>query len=175
MARTVDRDWAMQVVVGGLVAGITFAAFEMIISALLSGAQGFWMPLRMIAAILLGSRALEPSYPLASAVPVGLLIHIMLSVGFALMFFAVVQPRSTIWSSSGLLVSSSIFGCILWIVNFYVIALALDLTWFPDSTNPLVQFLAHTFFYGCVLGVALNRSAIIADLLGPAEGPPSRV
>ena len=175
MLPTVDRDWVMHAVAGGLVAGVTLAAFEMTIGALLSGDQGLWMPARMIAAILLGSHVLEPSYPLTSVVPRALLIHMMLSVIFALIFNAVVQPRSTTRSSYGLLVSSSAFGCMLWIVNFYVIAPTLALTWFPDGTNPLVQFLAHTFFYGSVLGVVLNRCAIVAELPGEFEGPPRRI
>jgi hypothetical protein len=31
-------------------------------------------------------------------------------------------------------------------------------TWFPENTNAVVQFVAHTFFYGTVLGFVLNRS-----------------
>jgi hypothetical protein len=30
-------------------------------------------------------------------------------------------------------------------------------TWFPENTNAVVQFVAHTFFYGTVLGYVLNR------------------
>ncbi|MGH2382721.1 MAG: hypothetical protein ACRDG7_16090 [Candidatus Limnocylindria bacterium] len=32
-------------------------------------------------------------------------------------------------------------------------------TWFPEGTNALVQFIAHTFFYGTVLGIYLNSAA----------------
>ncbi|MDQ3937167.1 MAG: hypothetical protein M3253_00635, partial [Chloroflexota bacterium] len=51
---------------------------------------------------------------------------------------------------------ASIAGFALWIVNFYVIAPLAGWQWFPNETDPLVQFVAHTFFYGSVLGLYLD-------------------
>lgn len=175
MVRREDRDGAVHTIVAGLVAGASFATFEMITNGLLLGPEGFWMPLRMIGAIVLGSPALRSSYSLASAALVGVAIHAMLSMVFAMIFIAVVQPPSTTRSSSLRLVSSSIFGCVLWVVNFYVIAPVFNVSWFGNMMPPVIPFLAHTFFYGCVLGVVLNRLAVVGELFGQVEGPPRRV
>jgi hypothetical protein len=42
------------------------------------------------------------------------------------------------------------YGLLLWLFNFYVIA-PIAFPWFRDA-NPLVQFIAHTFLFGAVLG-----------------------
>jgi hypothetical protein len=54
---------------------------------------------------------------------------------------------------------ASAAGFALWIVNFYVIAPIAGWNWFPDGTDPLVQFVAHTFFFGSALGIYLDRFA----------------
>jgi len=64
--------------IGGVVAGITFALFEMIASALLMGLPAFFMPLRSISGIVLGMQALDPSFSLVTAAIVGMLTHMML-------------------------------------------------------------------------------------------------
>jgi hypothetical protein len=46
--------WVKQGAIGGIIAGIVFALFEMIAAALMMGADAFVMPLRMIGAIALG-------------------------------------------------------------------------------------------------------------------------
>jgi hypothetical protein len=40
-------------------------------------------------------------------------------------------------------------------VNFYIVA---AWTWFPERSDPVVQFLAHAFFFGCLLGWMLGRT-----------------
>jgi hypothetical protein len=45
-------------------------------------------------------------------------------------------------------------GFALWIVNFYVIA-PFAFPWYAMA-NPVVQFLAHTFFFGTALGLLLT-------------------
>jgi hypothetical protein len=62
-------------------------------------------------------------------------------------------------SATILIVWTSLAGFGLWLVNFYVIAPIGGWTWFPEGTNAVVQFVAHTFFYGTVLGVYLNATA----------------
>jgi hypothetical protein len=48
-------------------------------------------------------------------------------------------------------------GFALWIVNFYVIA-PFAFPWFAMA-NPVVQFLAHAFFFGTVLGLLMTPRA----------------
>ena len=47
--------------------------------------------------------------------------------------------------------TATLFGLLLWIVNFYAIS-PVAFPWF-GMANPIVQFLAHTFFYGATLGL----------------------
>ena len=49
------------------------------------------------------------------------------------------------------------FGTVLWLVNFYLIAPVAGWTWFPERTDPVVQFLAHAFFFGCTAGWMLGH------------------
>lgn len=45
------------------------------------------------------------------------------------------------------------WGTALWLANFYVAAPLFGWTWFPDMTDPLVQFVAHAGFFGVPLGL----------------------
>ena len=143
-----EVPWALtQGVIGGIVAGIVFAAFEMIASAAMMGPEAFFMPLRMIGAMVLGPVALEPTYNLVGAGLAGLIVHIVLAViygaVFALIFGGLRSPAVDIAVGAA-------YGLALWLINFYVIAPVM-FPWFTEA-NPIIQFIAHTFFFGAVLG-----------------------
>lgn len=151
--------WAKQGAIGGVIAGIVFAMFEMIMAAVLDGADAFFMPLRMIGAIVLGMKALDPGYSLLTAGVVGLMLHMMLSIVFGIIFAALVAYIPRLADSSPiLLVAASVYGFALWIVNFYAIARAAHWSWFPDKTNVAVQVIAHTVMFGTALGLSLERA-----------------
>ena len=143
-----ELPWATRVgAIGGVVAGLVFAAFEMLASAVTMGADAFFMPLRMIAAIGLGPSALEPSYSLFSAGLAGVLIHVALAIVYGVIFAVITGGlRSGVTE----ILLGTAFGFALWLLNFYVIAPA-AFPWFLSS-SPIVQFIAHTFFFGSVLG-----------------------
>jgi hypothetical protein len=144
-----EVPWALaQGAIGGVVAGIVFAAFEMIVSAAMMGAEASFMPLRMIGAILLGSAALDPGYSLLAAGAAGLLVHVVLAVIYGAVFALVLGGVRSAWIDVGI---GAAYGLALWLLNFYVIA-PVAFPWFLDA-NPVVQFLAHTFFFGGVLGL----------------------
>ena len=150
--------WAKQGMVGGIVAGLVFAMFEMVMAALMNGANAFFMPLRMIGAMVLGSEALDPGYSLVTAGLTGAGVHMVMSAVFGMVFGLMVSMVPAIARSTGaLVVTASVFGLLLWLVDFYVIAPAAGWDWFPNGTNEIVQFLAHTFFFGTVLGLYLDR------------------
>lgn len=144
--------------VGGIIAGIVFAMFEMVMAAILNGTGAFFMPLRMIGAIVLGEDALMSSYSLAGASITGVIVHMVMSMVFG-MIFALIAGRVAAMARSGgaLIAAASVYGLLLWIVNFYLIAPVAGWDWFPDRTEEWVQFLAHTFMFGSVLGLYLER------------------
>lgn len=146
-----ELPWALrQGAIAGIIAGIVFAVYEMVVSAAMAGAGAFFMPLRMIGAIALGPAALEASYPLLAAGLAGVIVHMLLSVIYGAVFAVVAGGLRKM----GVLVALAMaFGFALWVVNFYLIA-PMAFPWFTE-TNPLVQFIGHTFFFGGVLGYAL--------------------
>ncbi|MBI2261146.1 MAG: hypothetical protein HYU62_05720 [Caulobacterales bacterium] len=149
-----EVPWAIrQGVVAGVAAGVVFAAFEMVMSAIMMGLPAFWMPLRMIGAIALGPPALESGYSLVAAGVAGLAVHVALAAIYGAVFAAV---AGGLRSGPTMIGAASAYGFALWLLNFYVIAPA-AFPWFGDA-NPMVQFIAHTVFFGSVLGFALWRS-----------------
>ena len=126
----------------GIVAGIIFAMFEMIVAALMG--MGFFAPLRMISAIVLGEGALDPSYSLGAAIVVGLIVHMMLSAVYGVIFGLVVSGWALLRQRIWVVVVATVYGLLLWLVNFYIIA-PVAFPWF-GMADPLVQFIAHTFF-----------------------------
>jgi uncharacterized membrane protein YagU involved in acid resistance len=155
MARVLTTFSGGRIVAAGVLAGVVFALFEMVASALLMGPAAFFMPLRMIGAIVLGPQALDPTYSLAAAAVAGVLVHMVLSIAFAFAFAAVASPLST---TSALVAGGIGFGVALWLINFYLIAPLAGWTWFPERANPVVQFLAHAFFFGAPVGWYLSRA-----------------
>src|SRR5262245_48296771 len=128
MATFIDRVELRDVVPAGITAGVIFAAFETIATALVSGPAAATMPIRMIGAMVLGPRALEPNYSLALAGITGLVVHLLLSIVFA-GIFAVIVARiadatlgELLTSTGQLALAGTIFGMALWLVNFHVIA-----------------------------------------------------
>ncbi len=151
--------WAKHGIVGGIIAGAIFALFEMVMAVAQMGGEAFFMPLRMIGGIALGEGALDPTTPLLVAGGAGIVVHMILSAVFGAMVAitaaAIPQLRA---STVNLVVFASLAGLALWIVNFYLVAPIAGWRWFPDGTNALVQFVAHTFVFGSVLGLYLDRA-----------------
>ena len=144
--------------VAGVIAGLAFAAFEMAMAAILDGMEMTFMPLRMIGGIGLGTQAMDPATSLLVAGGAGLVIHMALAIAYGIGAVVVLSRIPALSSSTPrVLLSTSAAGFLLWIVNFYALAPVFGWTWFPNDTNPIVQIVAHTVFFGTVLGVALDR------------------
>lgn len=154
------EGWVRHGIIGGVGAGVVFAMFEMVMAAILNGASAFFTPLRMIAGIVIGQQALQPSYSLPTVIVVGLVLHMMLSALFGLGFAGILRyVPAFAGSPTTLVVSASVLGIGLWLANFYLIANIAGWAWFPDKSNPIVQFFAHTLFFGTVLALYLNAAA----------------
>ena len=154
-ARPATRRWVVAGLVGSIIAGIVFAMFEMIVAAIMG--DGFFAPLMMIGAIVLGQGALpmpEPTIGLSTIVPVGIVVHMVLSMIYGAVFGAVASAVDFLRDNRWVLIGvATVFGFALWIFNFYVVA-PIAFPWFAMA-NPVVQFFAHTFFFGTVLGFVL--------------------
>ena len=151
--------WIRYGILGGVIAGVVFAMFEMIVAALMIGGEAFFMPLRMIGGIVLGPSALDPATSLLASGAAGLGLHMALSMAYGVATAAALSivPRLSS-TTTATVVAASVAGFALWIVNFYLFAPPFGWTWFPNDTNPVVQFVAHTFAFGTVLGLVLDRT-----------------
>lgn len=154
-ARSGTGSWAIAGLVAGLIAGVVFLVFEMVVAGIMTPSA--FGPPRMIGAIAVGEGALppEPTIGLATVLPVALVVHFILSGIYGVMFGAVSGAVSVLRDNRGtLILAATAFGLALWIFNFYVISPVL-FPWF-GMANPIVQFLAHTFFFGTALGLVLG-------------------
>lgn len=150
--------------VGGAIAGVVFAMFEMMAAALLNGPDAFFMPLRMIGGIGLGMSAMDPSTSLLTAGAAGLVIHMAISMMYGAAVALVANAIPALRRTAGALVAfASVAGFALWVVNFLVLARAFGWSWFPDGQNVAVQVMAHTVMFGTVLGLLLDRFAFRAS------------
>lgn len=135
-------------VLAGLCAGISLAMFVMVMDAILGDSFLDW--LRYSAAIALGSSALPDRSPLTVLI-IGLIVHLSLASLYGAIF--AVAARYITFLRRDLLIATTLFGLAIWLLNFYVFSPWL-FPWFEDSPD-LVQFIAHTVFYGMPLGVIL--------------------
>jgi hypothetical protein len=152
--RRSEVPWALrQGAIGGIIAGLVFAAFEIIANAAMMGIGAVFMPLRMIGAIALGPGAVEPTFAIWVAGAAGVVVHIVLAALYGMIFTVIVGGlRSAMWD----VLLGVLFGVALWLINFYVIA-PMAFPWFLEA-NPVVQFIAHAVFFGAVLGLYIWRA-----------------
>jgi hypothetical protein len=166
MAILIDRINQVElrdVIEAGVTAGVIFAAFETIATAVVTGPASATMPIRMISAIVLGKAALDPNYSLVLVGITGLAVHLLFSIAFAGLFTAIVTrvayatEGELLTNSSQLAVAGTIFGATLWLVNFYLVAPLVGWTWFPANVHRVIALVGHAFFFGCPLGWSLGR------------------
>jgi hypothetical protein len=149
--------WAVQGVIGGIVAGIIFSMFEMAWGFVQGGTDMAVAPLRMIGGIALGSEALEPSFPLPTAAIAGVGVHMVLSMVYGAAFavgIGLIAPRA---AATAVVAAAVVVGLALWVINFFVIGPAVGWTWFADMTDPTIQAIAHGGFFGIPLGLYVAR------------------
>lgn len=148
-----SRQPVAQGIVLGILAGIVFLSADMVMNSMLG--TPFFRLLRLISSVVLDKRELDPSYSFTAVVTVGLIIHVALSGLYGLIFGFVASWSAGSLATSSLLVYGSLFGFLLWLVNFYLIA-PVAFPQFTQINQFWNGFVAHTFFYGTVLGWYLS-------------------
>jgi hypothetical protein len=136
-------------ILAGIGAGLVFALFETTMAAITG--NGFFEPLRLIAAIALGRSVLPDSSPLYVALIAGTIVHVSLSALYGTIF--AVTARYIRILRLDLIIATTAFGLAIWIINFYFFS-PLLFPWFQSNIMS-VQFIAHTVFFGMTLGVIL--------------------
>jgi hypothetical protein len=143
----VDRIVATGVL-ASLGAGLIFGVVETLGSAILGGSL-LW-PMQAAASLLIRERAFLPEY-FALAIPLGVSIHFSLAMlyGYAFGIANSNAAFSTLMSPVRELVLGSLYGVLLWFVNFLLIGPYLY-PWLED-TRPVLQLVAHVAFFGVPL------------------------
>jgi hypothetical protein len=162
MGRIAVRFGFDAIVIAGVMAGIILVVFELLASGFLRGSEAAALPLRMVAATALGSQALNPAYSLVTAVMTGTAIYLVLSIAFTAAFVAIIgfTERITriVANMDYLPLAGAMYGFVVWLVSFYVVAPLAGWPWFSAQTNPFVQLVAFTVFFGCPVGWMLGQS-----------------
>lgn len=169
MAHRVERSWALSAAEGGFVAGLAFLAFEVIAGAAVGGVEGLLVPLRVTAAVVLGSHVLDADYSPSTVLVIGTTVHEIFAVAFGILFVVLVQPVSKMRSAGLLLLLAGSYGAALWVTNVLVIAPLAGWTWFTQVRHPSVQVLGHGLAYGLVLGAYLRGYATFSSDAGHAR------
>jgi uncharacterized membrane protein YagU involved in acid resistance len=102
--------WIKHGIIGGIIAGIAMMMAEMIIAALMD--MDAFMPPRMIAGIVLGPSAMEPSTPLMTALGVTTVLHMMLSIIYGLIFAWLVSVIPALRSTAAVIVAAGFYGLV---------------------------------------------------------------
>lgn len=151
--------------VGGLIAGAIFAFAQMLVAAGMGTSMA--APWALFASILLGQNAVNGPFTLGIFI-VGFIVHFVLSALFGLLWGAIAKSVApNVRDSFGAHgVAAAIYGLLLWLVNFQVIARVVY-PWFLQ-TNALAQLLLHALAFGMPLGLYLAARLRPLDHL-PAE------
>ena len=136
-------------ILAGIIAGIFFIIAEMAIAGLSQNGT-FIGPLKMIAGIPL--QQAPGTITNGEALMFGLSFHMIYSIALGIIaaFLATIPICRS--SPACLIVLGMFFGTFIWLINFYVLAPAINAPWFGGA-NPLTQFLLHTFLFGMILGI----------------------
>ncbi|MBO0682423.1 MAG: hypothetical protein J2P45_04625 [Candidatus Dormibacteraeota bacterium] len=142
----------------GAGAGSTFALFIMLMDAVYGDDLFDW--LHYSAAIALGRSVLQNDS--LGVLLVGLFVHLALAGVYGAAFAA--AARYIRFLRSHLITATATFGLGLWMVNFYFFS-PLLFPWFRDNIF-VVQFVAHTLFFGVPLGIILMEFTPTGGIMG---------
>jgi hypothetical protein len=141
-------------ITAGLIAGVIFAMMEIAGAAMMGNPP--LMPVRMFASVVLGQGAMEG--PLGVPLVVGTIAHLVLSAGFGIVYGLLAARTSEATKTSfgrqaGL---GILFGLVVWLVNFHIIARVLY-PWFLGAPQ-FLQAMMHGLFFGLPLALIYAAS-----------------
>lgn len=123
----------------GLIAGVVFLMYEMIMMPLFMG-ESPWGPPRMMAAIVMGEGVLPPPATFAfGIVMVAMILHFILSIVYAFIIAELVQ-RASLGMAIGI---GAVVGLVLYLINFYGFTAAFP--WFEMARN-WISVTGHILF-----------------------------
>lgn len=136
---------------------ITFPLAEMAGYAFVDGLDDTLKPVRQLAAVALGERALDDEPSVVAVLLVGgVVVNFAFNLLFCLPFVALAAAMAPLGSSRARLIAGAVlYGAALWPLNFYVFAPVIGWDFFPDLHDPIVEAVAHVAFFGLPVGLYL--------------------
>lgn len=141
----------------GLIAGLIAGAIELVVLAGLMIGQGLsiWMPVRMTAAIVMGSGVLAPADTFnAGATVAALIIHFGLSAIYGVVIAFLIRNLDRMPA----LAVGVAFGIAVWLVNYFVLAPSL-FPWLTALRGAWSTPFLHAIFGVAAVGVYLALTA----------------
>lgn len=136
-------DWSAAVW-AGILAGAVFLIVQLVLFPFVTGGSP-WVVTRLIAAIVLGQGVLPPPAAFDGLViVVGLVVHFVLSITFALLLAFIVH-RWGLWVG---IIGGALFGLALYVINYYTFSLFFP--WFFPMRS-WIDVVSHVLF-GAVAG-----------------------
>lgn len=153
-------------VVAALLVSVTFPLAEMAGYAIVDGPDETLKPVRQIAAVALGERALNDSPSLLVVLLLGgVVLNFAFNLLFCLPFVVLTAVVAAIRARrAALIAAATVYGAVLWPLNFYLFAPLLGWDFFPDLHDPVVEGVAHIAFFGLPLGAYLAKRTAPQDL-----------
>jgi len=148
-------QWIGHGAVGGILAGVLFIMFQMLVAAFQTGAEGFFLPLRAMSTLVAGPDAMQPDFPMARAAITGMLAHLWLATIGGLLLGLIAGLVPGLGSSDvGVIVLGALYGLALWLAAGLGLA-PIGWSQYLALSDPLVQLLAYVLFFGAALGAYL--------------------
>lgn len=133
-------DWRAAAM-AGFAAGVVFLFVEL--GALWLMGESPWVPLRMIAAIVMGPSEVSQAAFSVGIILTALVVHFALSIVLGLILAAIMAPFSFDSSVGMALHAGAVFGAAVYWTNFYGMTQVFQ--WFAEARGAL-SFLAHVVF-----------------------------
>lgn len=149
-----------QGVLTGLIAGLVLTIYESLASWVL--VQNIFGFIRLAGATVLGEQALSPVWSFTTEGIIGLVVIAAFSLIAGGLFALIVGAFAPLHSKAGNIISAGlVYGLLLWLLVFYVLAPALNWFWLVPNTDSFWQgFLGFTVFYGLTQGLLLARKGL---------------
>ena len=104
----------------GLVAGLVLGLIEIALSTVLRGDP--WLPFDFAVAILVGPEALAQTFPVGASVALGVMIHVLLSAVFGIVFLVGLALTFQLSARPWLMLLYGVaFALMVWEVNFLAV------------------------------------------------------
>jgi hypothetical protein len=135
-----EPDWTVAAIAGFGAGGIL-----MLLELLYATATGVdpWRTPRLIAAMVLGDPVLQVSGYNLSVLIAALVIHYVLGIAFGFVLAGLIAPLHLDSSIGLVMLAGAVFGAVLYLFNFYIVASVLG--WF-DELRGWTTLLGHVVF-----------------------------